>query len=176
MLARAAKRILYQPYHAGNVDGPTNRSSEIWGLTRNDFSISLLRIGIRQAAPLASPRITQDHPGSPRLARHSPVSRERKAALTLRWKRDEDGADFCHLSTVLTFTEPYAFVRHSSQTGSVIPRVHLYPPDFLPLLWVLIQRFLKTAKPRSFPSACFWQANPFCQIPWDFLFHMADTD
>lgn len=36
------------------------------------------------AITLVSP---QDHPGS----------RERKAALTLRWKRGEAGADFCQL-------------------------------------------------------------------------------
>ena len=44
-----------------------------------------------------SPRITQDHPGSPRLARASPASRDHKAALTLDLVEGEVGADFCHL-------------------------------------------------------------------------------
>ncbi len=52
---------------------------------------SLTRIGIRQQPP------TLDGAPPPWLARPSPASRERRAALTLGWKRGEVGADFCHL-------------------------------------------------------------------------------
>jgi len=41
--------------------------------------------------------VTQDHPGSPRLARRTPASRENKAALTQVPVGGEAGADFCHL-------------------------------------------------------------------------------
>ena len=49
-----------------------------------------------------SPRITQDHPGAPRLARRSPASRENKAALTLDLVGGEVGADFCLLGMFMT--------------------------------------------------------------------------
>ena len=50
-----------------------------------------------------SPR---QHPGSPRLARPSPASRDRRAALTLGWERGESGADFCHLGSGLRLSKP----------------------------------------------------------------------
>ena len=52
-----------------------------------------------QAAAPPPPRgvVTQDHPGSPSVARRSPASRENKAALTLDPVGDEAGADILRL-------------------------------------------------------------------------------
>lgn len=56
------------------------------------------REGIRQQLTLKKgaqpPRITRDHPGSPRVARRSPGSRDLKAALTRGPMGDEAGARF----------------------------------------------------------------------------------
>ncbi len=41
--------------------------------------------------------MVRHHPGSPRLPRPSPASRERRATLTLGWKRSKAGASFCYL-------------------------------------------------------------------------------
>jgi hypothetical protein len=78
--------------------GPTNRSAEKWSGQRNGFA-SLASTALRQQRPptLAGAPSPRQHPGAPRLARLSPASRVRKAALTLRLKRGEFGADFCHL-------------------------------------------------------------------------------
>ena len=48
-------------------------------------------------AELYARAVPQDHPGSPRLGRRPPASRDNKAALTLGPVGGEAGADFCLL-------------------------------------------------------------------------------